>query len=90
VAIYIANENGDWWELTAKAGSTLYVLDTDKLTNAEKVDLIEKWGAGFDPEATAKEIPDLLPTAFAHNKVDHIIWQHGTQIKLDLDKLGER
>jgi hypothetical protein len=91
VAIYIANENGDWWELTDKAGSTLYVLDTDKLTNAEKVELIDEWGNGFDLATnTESDIPELLPSAFAHNKVDYILWQHGTPIKLELDKLGER
>lgn len=42
MAIYIANENGDWWEHVQ--GAELYILDVDKLSPETLATIEEEWG----------------------------------------------
>lgn len=67
--IYIANENGDWWE--HKPTDKLYVLDTDKLSHDQQLMIIADWGI------------DDLDSAFQHNKVERVVWQFGDPLTID-------
>lgn len=42
MAIYASNENGDWWEVTPN--DTLYILNTDDLSDYDKNYILETWG----------------------------------------------
>ena len=68
--IYIANENGDWWEY--RPTDKLYVIDTDKLSHDQQEKIIADWG--FD---------DTLESAFQHNKVERVLWQFGDTLTID-------
>lgn len=59
MAIYIANENGDWWE--HKPGHKLYVLDTDQL-HPEQLARIEEDFGPLDEQ----DLPD---------KFEKLIWR---------------
>lgn len=68
MAIYIANENGDWWEY--KPFSPLYVLDTDKLSPEHLAEIEENWGPLNDGD-----LPDKLEKA---------IWHYGEVVRVGL------
>ena len=62
MAIFIANENGDWWEY--KPGQVLYVLDTEELPAEKLAEIEENWGKLDGSE----DYPDKLEKA---------IWAYG-------------
>lgn len=64
MAIYIANENGDWWEHVP--GSSLYILNTEDLAPEELAEIEENWGP-----LTEGDLPDKLEKA---------IWQYGWEV----------
>jgi hypothetical protein len=72
MAIFIANENGDWWEY--QPGQVLYVLNTDDLDDHATDDIANNWGHidGSD------DYPDKLEKA---------IWKHGHVLHLDEEDL---
>ncbi len=62
MTIFIANENGDWWEY--KPGQQLYVLDTDELTYEQEQEILPNWGKLDGSE----DYPD---------KLEKLIWEMG-------------
>lgn len=68
MAIYIANENGDWWEFTPD--ECLYVLDTEKLTADQKEYLEDDYDI---EESNLNELVDL-------DKFEKLIWEIGVGI----------
>lgn len=42
MTIYVANVNGDWWELTPS--QPIFVLDTDELTEEQFRDILDEYG----------------------------------------------
>lgn len=64
MAIYFANENGDWWE--HKPGNRLYILDTEKLDPEELAEIEESWGP-----LTEGDLPD---------KLERAIWKYGEEV----------
>jgi hypothetical protein len=63
MSIYVANDNGDWWEF--KPGQTLYVLDTEKMAMGDLDEMIEEYGGGE------------IEQAFNHTGVAEMITYYG-------------
>ena len=68
MAIYIANENGDWWE--HRPQDRLHVLDTDRISAETLATIEEEWGP-----LTEGDLPDKLEKA---------IWLYGVTARVDL------
>ena len=84
MAVYMADENGDWWGTNGKT-NTLYVFDTDKLTLAQKIQIIDEWGWGFDLETnTAEEVDEMLADCLEQDKFEKLIWEYGKEITIQL------
>ncbi len=66
MAIFIANENGDWWEY--QQDGALWVLNTDDLNERQMAEIEEKWGP---IDGSNLDYPD---------KLERAIWQYGHQI----------
>lgn len=66
MAIYIANENGDWWEFNPE--ETIYVLDTDKITKEVK-DILED------------EYSYVEGDGFYSDGIEDAIMEYGTPVK---------
>lgn len=69
MAIYIANENGDWWRHIP--GQKLYVLDTNKLTYNTKSILEEEYSYS-DGEFNSYGVEDAIR-------------DYGTEITLNIE-----
>lgn len=65
MAILIANENGDWWQF--QPGESLYILNTDELTDEQYRAIVTDWG-DLD---TMPDYPD---------KLEKCIWEHGEPV----------
>lgn len=74
MAIYFANENGDWWSADPDGESVIYILDTDKLGPTALAEITETYG-----EATIEEIMEN------GDKLERIIQTYGKDIVLDKD-----
>ena len=77
MAIFIANENGDWWGLNEQYGKTLYILDTDKMNSMTIDSIRDEWGLEADEDFSVID------------KLERIIWEHGTTIELPINVSGE-
>lgn len=66
MALFIANENGDWWGFDPK--DALYILDTDNLPE----EIAKEWGY-LNEDGTPNEDND--PWAD-----DSLIWEYGTPV----------
>lgn len=79
MAIYVANQNGDWWEVDTDKTTALYVLDTEKLTFLEKVEIVNEWD-DFDPEQDdPATLDEMLEGAWGQDKFEKMIWDFGTE-----------
>jgi hypothetical protein len=78
MAVYVANENGDWWGTNDK-DTTLYVLDTDKLTYEEKVAIANEWEGFDEEEQTPEELEEIIEGLFGEDKFEKIIWEYGRE-----------
>ena len=86
MAVYMADQNGDWWGTNGKT-NTLYVFDTDKLTLAQKIQIIDEWGYGFDLETNkAEEVDEMLGDVAAEAMKNAL---KGGQKKLDKNHNGK-
>lgn len=74
MTIFIANENGDWWQYLP--GEKLYILNTDELTDDQYRDIVNNWG-DLD---TMPDYPD---------KLEKCIWQYGHTIELEEQDLSK-
>ena len=72
---YVANANGDWWQISDEEGATLWVVDEATLAQAV---------AGENPD-----LPEI--DLNSEDKLERAIKQHGRQVALDLegDKFAE-
>lgn len=77
MAIFIANENGDWWGINEQYGKTLYILDTDKINPETMESLLDEWELD-----SAEDFSNV-------DKLEKIIWEHGTTIQLPINVSGE-
>ncbi len=73
MSIFIANENGDWWEY--KPGQVLYVLNTDDLSSNKLAEIEEEWGKLDGSE----DYPD---------KLHKPIWMYGHVLHLEEEDLA--
>lgn len=64
MAVWIANENGDWWRFEGK--DVLYILDTDTLPDS----VAKEWGY-LNEDGTPNEDNDDWAD-------DSLIWEYGT------------
>jgi hypothetical protein len=67
MAIIIANENGDWWSVDETMTTTLYILDTAKITDPNVLADIAEW-AGVEYEYDENDEP-IIP-ADIHKQID--------------------
>ncbi len=72
MSIFIANENGDWWEY--KPDQALYILNTEDLSEEDYEEVVERWG-NLDG---SEDYPDKLEKA---------IWEYGHAVFLEDRKL---
>ncbi len=68
MAIYLANENGDWWEY--KPNQALWILNTDDLSAEQLQDITENWG----PIDGSEDLPE---------KLERVIWKYGHPLYLE-------
>lgn len=68
MGIFIANENGDWWQWEERR--SMYILDTDDVPFA----VLDKLGL-IDPE-TNQAYEDWYPD-------ESMIWEYGKQVEQD-------
>lgn len=72
MAIYVANENGDWWGISEMYGKTLFVLDTDNINTLVMNAIREEWELEEDEDFSNID------------KLEKIIWEYGKEIQLPL------
>ena len=78
MGIYVANQNGDWWQATEPM--VLFVLDTDNLTFEQKVAITNEYGETYDEEFhTPEEIDTLVADVFEAYGVEDVIQEFGTE-----------
>lgn len=78
MGIYVANQNGDWWEATEPM--VLFVLNTDNLTFEEKVAITNEYGEPYDEEFnTPEEIDGLVADVFEAYGVEDVIQEFGKE-----------
>ena len=71
MTIYVANSNGDWWEIKPEgAQECLFVLNTDDLTKADWVALSHD---GWDTCHLGGE-----------DKLEEVIWKYGKSVPIDV------
>lgn len=76
MTIYFANENGDWWG-TNGTETTIYVFDTDKLTQEQKIAIAGEWDS-FDPEEDDLDtLDEIIAGVLCQDKFERIIWEYG-------------
>lgn len=95
MAIIVANDNGDWWGWNKTEGeemtTTLYVLDTDKITDPDTLNEIAEW-AGVDLEigedgeyVVSSDIYEQInESLFDSDKLEKLAWNFGKEIEVKL------
>jgi hypothetical protein len=92
MAIIIANENGDWWQVTKAHGKKLWVLDTSKVTGKQAlIDIAEYAWIDLDSDEATGEVifPEDLQeqidgAIFASDKLEKLAWEYGSEITIDI------
>lgn len=82
--IIITNDNGDWWSVDETMYTTLWILDTDKITDKEVLLEMADW-AGIDLEwddndevIVPENIHDLINEELPHqDKLERLAWEFG-------------
>jgi hypothetical protein len=69
MAIFIANENGDWWRFETKR--SLFVLDTDDLPE----EIAKEWGY-LDEDGNPSDEGDWAD--------ESLIWEYGREVPQDI------
>ena len=84
MAVFIANENGDWWGTNGNT-NTLTILDTDKLTLAEKIQMLDWYGDGFEIGVDDEsKIDEMLEEILCQDKFEDVIYEFGKERTIEL------